>query len=62
MMQFRKLGYSFKYVGFVRPFSSSKAYNPYYILGVEKEMSFDEIKKQYYKLGRLRVELNNEIF
>ena len=32
-------------------FATTTSFNPYYILGVDKETPFDEIKKQYFKLG-----------
>ena len=39
----------------IRGFSTAQmdATNPYYILGLEKNASYDEIKKQYYKLGMI---------
>ena len=42
------------YGAFPRLFSttrSSGSSNPYYVLGVEKTENFEEIKRQYYKLG-----------
>jgi curved DNA-binding protein CbpA len=41
---------SFAYKGY-RKFSSTVAFNPYYVLGVDKTASYDEIKKQYFKLA-----------
>ena len=34
-------------------FFSSVSFDPYYVLGVDKNMEFDEIKKKYYKLGNI---------
>jgi hypothetical protein len=34
---------------------STVSYDPYYVLGVEKGTPYDEIKKKYYKLGKISV-------
>ena len=41
-------------LAFGRQFSTAKisgSVSPYYILGVDQSATFDEIKKQYFKLG-----------